>query len=251
MAAYTDDLAAVIERASANQVQRIVTIGIDVASSQAAVSLARRFPQLSATIGVHPHDVDNTTDEDYTELEHLYRDHQKHIVGFGEIGLDYVKQYSKPARQRIHFSRQLDLAFSLKLPVIVHNREANSDTLKLLSEARPLDHGGIMHCFSGDYHFARKVLDLGMLISIPGIVTFKNATALHEVARKIPFESLVLETDGPFLAPHPYRGKRNEPSYLAYTAYRIAQLRNITINEVARQTTLNAENLFKFSNAKK
>ena len=108
-----------------------------------------------------------------------------------------------------------------------------------------------MHCFSGDYHFARKVLNLGMLISIPGVVTFKNATALQEVARKVPLEYLVLETDGPFLAPHPYRGKRNEPSYLAYIADRIARLRNISIDEVARQTTLNAENLFNFSSTKK
>ena len=250
MAAYIDDLPAVLERASANKIGRIVTIGIDPASSRAAVLLARRLPQLSATIGIHPHDVDNTTDEDYAELEKLYRENPNHIVGFGEIGLDYVKQYSEPARQRIHFSRQLDLAYSLNLPVIVHNREADSDALELLGGARPLDHGGIMHCFSGDYNFARKVLDLGMLISIPGIVTFKNATALHEVCCKVPLESLVLETDGPFLAPHPYRGKRNEPSYLAFTAERIAQLRNITVDEVARQTTLNAENLFKFSTTK-
>lgn len=247
MAAYLDDLPTVLERALANRIRRIVTIGIDAASSQAAVALARRFPQIFATIGIHPHDVDNTTDEDYAELEKLYRDHPSHIVGFGEIGLDYVKQYSAPAKQRVHFSRQLDLASSLKLPVIVHNREANSDTLDLLEVAKPLSYGGIMHCFSGDYNFARKVLDLGMLISIPGIVTFKNATALHEVSRKVPLESLVLETDGPFLAPHPYRGKRNEPSYLAFTAEKIAQLRNITIDEVARQTTLNAENLFRFS----
>lgn len=249
MAAYISELPAILERASANHVYRIVTIGIDIASSRAAVSLARRYPQLSATIGMHPHDVDNTTDEDYTELENLYEKHQNHIVGFGEFGLDYMKQYSVPAKQRLHFSRQLELAYSLNLPVIIHNREADGDTLKLLGEARPLEHGGIMHCFSGDYDFARKVLDLGMLISIPGIVTFKNATTLHEVVRKVPLESLVLETDGPFLAPHPYRGKRNEPAYLAFTAAKIAQLRNITIDEVARQTTVNAENLFQFSNS--
>lgn len=248
MAAYIDDLPAILERALANQIRRIVTIGIDAASSKAAVVLARKFSQISATIGMHPHDVENTTEEDYNELEALYKKHPDHIVGFGEIGLDYVKQYSAPPVQRSHFSRQLEFAHSLKLPIIVHNREANSDTLNLLREAKPLIYGGIMHCFSGDYSFAKKVLDLGMLISIPGIVTFKNAADLHEVTRKVPLESIVLETDGPFLAPHPFRGKRNEPSYLAFTAEKVAQLRNITIDEVASQTSRNAENLFKFTN---
>lgn len=250
MAPYSDDLNKVIERASTNQVRRIVTIGIDTASSQAAVRLAKIYPQISATIGIHPHDIDNSTDADYTLLEDLHRDNPKDIVGFGEIGLDYVKQYSQPANQRTHFTRQLDLAHSMKLPVIVHNREANSDTLKILNRAKPLEHGGIMHCFSGDYDFAKKVLDLNMLISIPGIVTFKNAKELQEVARKVPLEYLVLETDGPFLAPHPYRGKRNEPGYLLYTAEKVAQLRNISIDEVARQTSINAENIFRITSKK-
>ncbi len=181
-------------------------------------------------------------------LEQLYSHHAKHIVGFGEIGLDYVKQYSSPSKQREHFKKQLDLAHALKLPVVVHNRDANDDTIKLLREAKPLDYGGIMHCFSGDLAFAQKVLDLGMLISIPGIVTFKNAAMLHAVVREIPLSSMVLETDGPFLAPHPFRGKRNEPSYLLFTAQKIAELRDIDMEQVCRQTTTaNAENLFKFN----
>lgn len=247
MTAYGDDLEKVLKVAFTNHIQRIVTIGIDLSSSREAVVIARKYPQVSATIGIHPHDVDNLHSSDYTELEQLYLDHTKHIVGFGEIGLDYVKQHSDPAHQRTHFKRQLDLAHALKLPVIVHNREANDDTIKILQEARPLDYGGIMHCFSGDTAFAHKVLDLGMLISIPGVVTFKNAVVLHEVARKIPLESMVLETDGPFLAPHPHRGKRNEPAYLLYTAKKIAELREIDLEQLARQTTANAENLFKFN----
>ncbi len=247
MTAYGDDLEKVLHVALANHVHRIITIGIDLPSSREAIVIARKYPQVSATIGIHPHDVDNLQDSDYTALEQLYRDYAKHIVGFGEIGLDYVKQYSDPAHQRTHFRRQLDLAHALKLPVIVHNREANDDTIKILQEARPLDYGGIMHCFSGDTAFAHKVLELGMLISIPGVVTFKNAAVLHQVAREIPLESLVLETDGPFLAPHPYRGKRNEPAYLFYTAKKIAELRQIDIEQLARQTTANAENLFKFN----
>jgi TatD DNase family protein len=247
MTAYSDDLEEVLNKACANHIKKIITIGIDLASSRAAVTIARSYSQVSATIGIHPHDVDNLKNSDYTELEKLYIDHSKHIVGFGEIGLDYVKQHSDPLKQREHFRRQLDLAHTLKLPVVVHNRDANDDTIKILREASPLDHGGIMHCFSGDIAFAHKVLDLGMLISIPGIVTFKNANILQKVAREIPLTSMVLETDGPFLAPHPYRGKRNEPSYLLYTAKKIAELRELDIEQLSRQTTANAENLFKFN----
>ncbi len=247
MLAYQDDLGKVLEKAFANHIERIITIGIDLASSRDAVTLARSYKQVSATIGIHPHDVDNLTSSHYIELEQLYISYSDHIVGFGEIGLDYVKQHSDPSKQREHFKRQLDLAHALKLPVVVHNRDANNDTLKLLRESKPLDYGGIMHCFSGDVAFAHKVLDLGMLISIPGIVTFKNAVMLQEVAREIPLDSMVLETDGPFLAPQPFRGKRNEPSYLLYTAKKIAELREIDIEKVSRQTTANAENLFKFN----
>jgi len=246
MTAYGVDLDEVLSRADANNVHRIVTIGIDLPSSRQAITLAQRYRQVSATIGIHPHDVDKLEQDDYRELERLFTDHSRHIVGFGEIGLDYFKQYSHPDKQRTHFKKQLDLAHALKLPIVVHNRDANDDTIKLLEQAKPLDHGGIMHCFSGDMEFARKVLDLGMLISIPGIVTFKNAVTLQEVARQIPLEAMVLETDGPFLAPHPFRGKRNEPSYLYYTAKKIAELREIDIEQISSQTTANANNLFKY-----
>ncbi len=247
MAAYKDDLEMVLERAHANHIKKIISIGIDLASSRNAVAIARRYQQVSATIGIHPHDVDNLGTSDYNDLEQLYLQHSQYIVGYGEIGLDYVKQHSAPAKQREHFRRQLDLAHALQLPVIVHNRDANDDTIKILREAKPLDYGGIMHCFSGDITFAQKVLDLGMFISIPGIVTFKNAEILQEVVQNIPLISMVLETDGPFLAPQPYRGKRNEPSYLLNTAIKVAELRKIDPEELAKQTTANAENLFKFN----
>lgn len=247
MTAYGNDLEQVLERASASRIRNIIAIGIDLASSRDAISIARKHSQVLATIGIHPHDVDNLNSADYSELEKLYSDHSKHIAGYGEIGLDYVKQHSEPAKQREHFRKQLDLAHTLKLPVIVHNREADADTLEILRRSKPLDNGGIMHCFAGDYVFARKVLDLGMLISIPGIVTFKNATILQEVVRKIPLSSMVLETDGPFLAPHPFRGKRNEPSYILYTAKKIAELQSIDIEQVAAQTTANAIKLFQLN----
>lgn len=247
MSDYIIDLDNVLVRAFSHHIKRIISIGIDLVSSKNAIELARKHPHIAATIGIHPHEVDLLSEDAYLDLEKIYLDHPTHIVGFGEIGLDYYKKYSDPAKQRHHFRKQLDMAREFKLPVIIHNRDANDDILKILRQAQPLDHGGVMHCFSGDYSYASKILDLGMLISIPGIVTFKNSIILQEVARKIPLTSMVLETDGPFLAPQPFRGKRNEPAYLIHTARKIAELRQIDVNLVATQTTTNAENLFSFT----
>ncbi len=248
MASYEQDREAVINNAELNGVKRIVTIGIDIPSSQRAVALSHQHKNISATIGIHPHDINNINSDTYRTLEKLATDHCNEIVGYGEIGLDYVKKYSPVDSQRTHFAKQLDFANDLELPVIIHNREANDDTFDIMQKANPFFSGHIMHCFSGDYEFAQKIIDMGLLISIPGIVTFKNAKVLHEVVQKVPLTSMVIETDGPFLAPHPFRGKRNEPLLLLHTANKIAELRNITIEEVAKQTTLNAENLFSFEN---
>ncbi len=247
MPAYAADLEAILERAFSRHIKRIITIGIDLASSKNGVAISRKHKQVSATIGFHPHDVDTLTQAEYRELEKIYSLYSKHIVGFGEIGLDYFKMHTDAATQRHHFRRQLDMAHELNLPVIIHNREADNDILRILREASPLQQHGIMHCFSGDYEFAKKILDLGMLISIPGIVTFKNSALLQEVVKKIPLTSMVMETDGPFLAPQPYRGKRNEPSYLINTAVKIAEIRQIEVALVAAQTTENAERLFAFT----
>lgn len=249
MPAFADDLDQVLDRALSAHLKRIVTIGVDLPSSLEAITLATGNGRVSATIGIHPHDTEDLDDRDYLALKKLYTDHPDVIVGYGEIGLDYYKKHSDPAKQRHHFRRQLALAHELGLPVIIHNREADDDIIAILRESKPLDHGGIMHCFSGDYAFARKVLDFGMLISIPGIVTFKNSITLQEVTRNIPLSSMVLETDGPFLAPQPFRGRRNEPAFLEYTARKVAEIRQIDVNLVAAQTTENAEKLFSFPNA--
>ncbi len=246
MDAFAEDLAEVVERAVIAGVDRIVTIGIDLPSSKKAITLAERYPQLSATLGIHPHDVERLDDNDYASLEKLFVDHRRHIVGYGEIGLDYYKNYSDPEAQRKHFAHQLDLAHDLKLPVIIHNRDADDDILNILHHAKPLEYGGIMHCFSSGLDFALKIIDLGLLVSIPGVVTFKNSHILQEAVKNIPLSSMVLETDGPFLAPHPFRGKRNEPSYVVYTARKIAELRETDLPVVAGQTTANAEKLFHF-----
>lgn len=244
MDAYTDELDALLHNAERSRVSQIISIGISLESSRQAVELAKKHKQVSATIGVHPHDVGRMNDTVYKNLISLYANYGKYIVGYGEIGLDYVKKYADPAQQREHFTRQLALAKELRLPVIVHNREADSDTIRLLKQAKSLDYGGVMHCFSGDYAFAKKVIDLGMLISIPGIVTFKNASTLQDVVKKVPLSSIVIETDGPFLSPQPHRGKRNEPSYLVYVAAKIAELRKTSIDMIARHTSENARRLF-------
>jgi TatD DNase family protein len=245
MDAYQDDLDALLQQAYQNHIRTIISVGIDEKSSRQAISLAAKHNMVKATIGVHPHDVVHILPQTLDTLANLAEVNRKHIVGYGEIGLDYVKNYTAPDIQRTHFRSQLSLAKELKLPVIIHDREAHEDTLRILTEAAPFEYGGVMHCFSGNMTLAKQVLDLGFHISIPGVVTFKNATDLQDVAKQAPLMSLLVETDGPFLSPVPRRGKRNEPTFLLYTAQMIADLRDIPINEVARQTSANAIKLFR------
>lgn len=244
MDAYKDDLDTILEQAYLNHVRFIISIGIDEKSSRQAISLAKKYNMIKATIGIHPHDVSHMQPKTLDILADLAEENRDHVVGYGEIGLDYVKNYAPPELQRKHFRSQLALAKELRLPVIIHDRDAHDDTLRILQEAAPFEHGGVMHCFSGNMTLAGQVLELGFHISIPGVVTFKNAADLQEVARLAPLASLLLETDGPFLSPAPRRGKRNEPTFLLHTAQAIADLRDIPINEVARQTSANTMALF-------
>ena len=244
---YKDDLDTILEQAGQNHICAVISIGINEKSSRQAISLARKFNMVKATIGIHPHDVGHIHPKTLESLADLAEKNRNQVVGYGEIGLDYAKNYAPPSAQRQHFCSQLALAKDLKLPVVIHDREAHEDTLHILRQAAPFPHGGVMHCFSGDMNLARQVLELGFHISIPGVVTFKNAVDLQEVARLIPLNSLLLETDGPFLTPVPMRGKRNEPKFLLHTAQKVADLRGISIDEVARQTSANTIKLFQLS----
>ena len=243
MEPFAADLEAVIRAAAEHGVRRIVTIGIDEASSLRAVALADRYPGVYATIGFHPHDAVGATGAALERLATLATEAK--VVAYGEIGLDYVKQYAPPETQRRAFADQLSLARTLDLPVVIHDREAHADCLDLLRKAGPLPRGGVMHCFSGDSRLAREVIDLGLCVSIPGVVTFNNAADLREVVRSTSLDQLLLETDGPFLAPVPRRGKRNEPKLLLYTAQMVAELKQVELTEVARATTANAVRLFR------
>lgn len=237
-----DDIDDIIRSAEQCRVHTIITIGIDLASSQRAVELADTLPGVYASVGIHPHSAEEGDDAVYQQLKELAASEK--VVAYGEIGLDYAKQYAPVERQRLEFARQIELAKELELPIIIHDREAHEDTVQIIREQGPFSASGVMHCFSGDTAFARQILDLGLYISIPGIVTFKNASDLQKVAQEIPLDRMLLETDGPFLAPVPFRGKRNRPEYLLYTAAMVAELRGISMDEVARQTSQNTKQLF-------
>lgn len=242
MEAYQPDLETVLSSAADHGVSRIVTIGIDVNSSRQAVALATRYPTVFATVGIHPHDAQQATPAHLRQLAELAQ--SSVVVGYGEIGLDYVKNYAPRDVQIKAFRDQLHLARDLNLPVVIHDREAHEDVLDILRAAGPLPCGGVMHCFSGDRRLAEAMTDLGFFISIPGVATFHNAHHLHDVIRAVDPTRLLLETDGPFLAPVPYRGKRNEPKLILYTAQKVAELKQLSLDEVARATTANAERLF-------
>jgi len=243
MSAYRDDLDEVLQRAEDVGVRAIVSVGIDVASSKRAVALAEKYDRIYATVGIHPHDAAKINDQDYEELKFLAT-HPK-VVAYGEIGLDMVKQYAPAADQLHHFERQVDLAKELGLPLVIHDREAHEKVISVLRQSAPFPAGGVMHCFSGDLRLAEQSLELGFYVSVPGIVTFAKAETLQEVAANVPLDYLLLETDGPYLAPHPKRGKRNEPAYLVHTAAKIAELRSISLPSLAEATVANACRLFR------
>lgn len=242
---YHNDLIEVLRRSCRAGVGQLIGVGIDIETSRRAVTLARTHSGVYATVGVHPHHVNEVKPDDYRLLRELAA--EKEVVAYGEIGLDYAKEYSPAPMQREHFALQVEMAKELELPLVIHDREAHVDTLAVLRNASPLPQSGVMHCFSGNAAFAEEVMALGFYISIPGVVTFKSAVDLAEAVRAVPLERMLLETDAPFLAPAPWRGRRNEPAFVYYTARKIAELKGCGLHEVARRTTANACDLFKLS----
>lgn len=243
MDAYSADLEQVIRSAQNHGVRRIISVGIDLPSSQAAIAVSRRFADIFATIGIHPHEAASASAATLRQLAALSA--QPKVVGFGEIGLDYCKNYASREVQCQVLTKQLHLAKELNLPIIIHDRDAHEDIVRLLKAAGPFPRGGVMHCFSGDRQFAQQLIDMNFMISIPGVVTFKKAETLQEVARWIPLDHLLVETDGPYLAPIPFRGLRNEPKLVLLTAQKVAELKQISLDQVARATTTNAIRLFR------
>jgi TatD DNase family protein len=240
---FVEDLVAVLERARAAGVQRLVTIGTDVATTTAAITLAERDEGIWATAGLHPHDAADAAEAAFAEIERLAR--HPRVVAIGEIGLDFFRNLSPPDVQERTFRRLLALVRRLGKPAVIHCRDAHAETLTILEEERVSEVGGIMHCFSGDVAIARRCLDLGLLISLAGPVTYKNPRALPDVARFVPGDRLVVETDCPYLPPQEHRGRRNEPAYLALTAARVAELRGEPLATLGPQMSANARRLFR------
>jgi TatD DNase family protein len=245
--AFAPDLPAVLERAWAAGVERIVCVGYDLESSRAAVALAARYPNLVAAVGVHPNYLAAAPANWLAEIRALAAAPQ--VVAIGETGLDYYRDYTPPERQRRGFAAQLALAAELGLPVVVHCREAESDVLAAISaHSGPGDRQGVLHCFSGTEATMRAAVAAGYYISFAGTLTFRNAAALRAVAAQVPRERLLVETDAPYLSPAPYRGQRNEPARVALTAACLAALHHVSPEEMARQTTANARRLFRWEN---
>jgi TatD DNase family protein len=242
MREFNDDREDVIKRAREAGVEYIVTIGTTVESSRDAVLLADKYDFIYAAIGIHPHEVKDILHPAYDIIRHFAK--HKKVVAYGEIGLDYHYEHSPRADQKRKFRDMLREARQLDLPVIIHDREAHEDTLRIISEEWSPDLGGVMHCFSGDAAMAKKVIEMGFSISIAGPVTFPKAESLREVVKQVPIEHLLIETDSPYLAPQPMRGKRNEPAFVRHTAEMIAQVKGLTFDDVGRITSFNAMQLF-------
>lgn len=240
---YKDDLSEVITRAASSGVVRIIVPGTSIASSEEAAALSKKYEEVFFAIGIHPHEADKVKEEDFLHLRSIGTKSDK-IVAVGEIGLDYHKGYSSREKQKKLFTHSLKIARDLDLPVILHNREAGEDLLRILGEVMPPTVEGVVHCFSGDKDFLREVLSLGMYVSFAGNITFEKASDLRELAKYVPLERLLLETDSPYITPEPLRGRRNEPANVKYLLDVYARIYSLSKEDVARITTHNANQLF-------
>ncbi|MBA9029198.1 TatD DNase family protein [Peribacillus huizhouensis] len=239
---FDEDLEEVIQRTKETGVSNMVVVGFDRPTIIRAMELVEKYDFIYAAVGWHPVDAVDMTDEDLNWIEDLAL-HPK-VVAIGEMGLDYHWDKSPKDIQKDVFRKQIKLAKKVKLPIIIHNREATADIVEILKEENAHEVGGIMHCFSGSPEIAKECLEMNFYISLGGPVTFKNAKKPKEVAAEIPLDRLLIETDCPYLAPHPFRGKRNEPAYVKLVAEQIAEIKEITFEEVAEATTRNAKKLF-------
>ncbi len=240
---FTPELDQVVERARAQGVGLMLTICTHLSRFPQVLAVAERFDDVYCTVGIHPHEAGNEPEASVETLVDLAR-HPK-VVGFGETGLDYFYDKSPRAQQQQSFRTHIAAARETGLPIIVHTRDADADTVTILAEE--LDKGrfsGLIHCFSSGADLARQSVDMGFYLSLSGIVTFKKADALQEIVRTLPLDRLLVETDCPYLAPIPYRGKRNEPAYVAHTAAKVAELQGVAPDVLAQASTDNFLRLF-------
>ncbi len=243
MPEFKKDLEGVIRRAMESGVEYIFTVGTEEKDWRRALEIANTHPSIYAILGIHPHNAKEIDDQTYPLLKDLCKNGK--VKAYGEIGLDFFRNLSPQDIQLKRFREQIGLAKELGLPIIIHDREAHQETLEILKSEKAEEYGGIIHCFSGDYEMAKVCMDMGFYISIPGSITFRNAERFREIVKKIPLDSLLVETDAPFLTPEPFRGKRNEPSYVRYTAQKVAEIKKVSFDKVAEVTTENALRVFR------
>jgi TatD DNase family protein len=243
MPEFKRDLEGVIQRAKESGVEYILTVGTEKKDWERALEIANSHPSIYAILGVHPHNAKEIDDQTYPRLRELCRNGK--VKAYGEIGLDFFRNLSARDIQLKRFREQIGLAKELGLPIVVHDREAHQETLEILKSEKGEECGGIIHCFSGDYEMAKVCIDMGFYISIPGSITFKSAESFREIVKRIPLESLLVETDAPFLTPEPFRGKRNEPGYVRYTAQKVAEIKGVSFEKVAEVTTKNAMRVYR------
>lgn len=245
MPKFRKDLTEVLQRAKGSGVEYIFTVGTEKRDWKRTLEIAQSHPTVYAILGVHPHNAKEIDDGTYPILKQLCQNEK--VKAFGEIGLDFFRNHSPKEVQLKRFCEQIALARELKLPIVIHDREAHRETVDLLRSEKGWENGGIIHCFSGDEKMAHACIDMGFYISIPGSVTYKNGGPYHDLLKKLPLQSIVVETDAPFLAPVPFRGKRNEPSYVRYTAEKVAEIKGVSFEKIAEATTENARRVFRLS----
>lgn len=241
LAPYDGDLAGAVAAAGERGVERMLCIGIDMNNAPEVVGIAERFDNIYASVGVHPLDISDSLCAEETLL--ALADHPK-VVAIGETGLDYYYSQENKVAQQESFARHLRVSARCGKPVVVHTREARDDTLALIAQHGAPQVAGVLHCFTESWEMAEAAIDMGYYISFSGIITFKNAEALREVVRRVPMERLLVETDSPYLAPVPYRGKKNEPKYVREVAECVAELKGLSLEQVAGVTTRNFDALF-------
>jgi len=239
---YENDFSCFMQAAAVQKIEHLLSIAIDLESYPAMLELVAGFQQISVTVGVHPN-VQDCKDPSVEELIALGQ--PDNVIGIGETGLDYFRSEGDLSWQHQRLRNHINAAKALKKPLIIHTREAKKDTLGILKEEGAGEVGGVIHCFTEDWEFARQAMDLNFYISFSGIVTFNNATVIKEVAKKIPADRFLIETDSPYLAPVPFRGRPNYPIYVRYVAEQIAELRGISVNKIADLSTKNFYDLFK------
>lgn len=239
---FHKDREALFKEFPEHDIQYVINIGSDMRSSRISIELAKRYAFIYAAVGVHPHDVSDMKEEDLESLLHFAAYNK--VVAIGEIGLDYHYDYSPRSVQKLWFREQLKLAKELELPVIIHSREASKDTFDLVMEAELGERAGVIHCYSGSPEMALEYVKKGYYIGVGGVITFKNAKKLVETVEAIPLDKILIETDAPYLAPVPHRGKRNDSRYLSEVIKAIAEIKGVTEEEVEEVTYNNGKRLF-------